>query len=780
MTKTTAIMMEEKVMKTSDRSKQYGNPAPRYWMRLAAPMVSIFALIPTAHAQSGLEEIVVTAQKRGAQSLQDVPASIRALSASELSSSSAQGLFDIGPKIPGFAVFDAGNNRKKIKIRGVSSSTESEPQETVGVYIDDVTITNAGGTNNENGASPDLNLFDLERIEVLKGPQGTLYGAGSMGGTVRYITKLPDANQFEVNLRGRLSTTKSGGESYSGDAMINAPLVEDKVALRVVMSAGHTGGFIDNTVDLVGPGFGPSQKVPGRKDFNTDNSWSVRANLMADLSEDLRVQLKYMRREFRVKGTSSVITGNHLTTENYIEPFNRDKVDIFNAVIDYDLGPATITSSTSYFKRWNLDRQDTTAFMDIVFGTLDPSSQLLNRNKYDDFTEELRIASNGEGKLNYVLGVYYSKLDKNFIQDAPYEGINDFFGATVVNEFPALLLDGVFPNVFQSDVDQDLRQVSLFGEVTLDITEEFSLTAGGRYFDVKQNFVFDGNPLSAFIAPGATFRAGSSKENGFNPKITASFRASETLLVYTTASKGYRVGGFNQPIPNTPECAAELDELNLTNSPVSFDSDSLWSYEAGAKAELADKRVLLNASAYKIDWKNIQLRKQLFCGFTFFDNVTSANIYGLEADVTALVTDDLEITLNAGYTDAKLGETVPLFGAKGDRLAGVPKFSGSAAVQYRFPLAQSFDGWVRADVSYVGRYNSLVDTADPANRQAGKYTLVGLRAGADAMDDNWSVQLFVNNLFNKIATTGTYNAVFGDYEYRNRPREIGVVASTNF
>src|SRR5690606_12572022 len=121
---------------------------------------------------------------------------------------------------------------------------------------------------------------------------------------------------------------------------------------------------------------------------------------------------------------------------------------------------------------------------------------------------------------------------KNFIQDGPYEGINDFFGATVVNEFPALLLDGVFPNVFQSDVDQDLRQISLFGEVTLDITEEFSLTAGGRYFDVKQNFVFDGNPLSAFIAPGATFRAGSSKENGFNPKITASFRASETLLVY--------------------------------------------------------------------------------------------------------------------------------------------------------------------------------------------------------------------------------------------------------
>ncbi len=750
-------------------------------IRFVAPFASFFIFSSVAHAaEMRLEEIVVTASKRGEQSMQDIPAAIGALSGSDLSSMGAQGLADFGAKIPGLAIFDAGANRKKIKIRGVSSSTESEPQETVGVYIDDVTITNAGGTNNENGASPDLNLFDLQRIEVLKGPQGTLYGAGSMGGTVRYITNLPDAGKWEGKVRGRGSLTKGGSASYSGDGMINMPIIKDKVALRVVAGAHHNGGYIDNKAPLVGLGFGPDGKVPGKDNFNDDNSWSVRANLMAYLGEALRVQLKYMRREYRVHGTAGVLYGNELDTIDYVEPFNRDNVDIYNAVVDYDLDGATITSSTSYYKRYNLDRQDTTLFSQSVFGPVDPSSQLLNQNKYNDFNQELRIASKSDGALQYVLGAYYSKLNKNFIQDGFWPEYNDYFGATVIGEFPAILVPGTYPNVYQANVDQDVEQFALFGELTFDITDQFELVLGGRYFDVKQNFDLAINPASIFASPGATNRVGSSKENGFNPKITLSYKPDSETTVYATASKGYRIGGFNQPIPNTPQCGPELAALGLTNSPVAYDSDSLWSYEVGAKKSLADQRVQINGAAYKIDWSNIQLRKQLNCGFTFFDNVASASIYGIEGDITALITENLQVTAGIGYVDAQLGESVALFGQEGDQLAGVPKVTASLSAEYRFPLTGTIEGLVRGDLNYIGRFNSLVDVSDPANRESGKYALANIRIGAEEMAGDWSASLFVNNVFNKIAVTGSYNSTFGDYVYRNRPREIGIVASKRF
>ncbi|MCE2830464.1 MAG: TonB-dependent receptor plug domain-containing protein [Sphingomonadales bacterium] len=228
-------------------------------------------------------EIVVTATKQGAQSLIDVPQSISAVGGEDLMRSGAQGIGDIAAKVPGLSAFGAGSNQTKIKLRGVSSASESEPQETVAIYLDDVPITGSGGTNNENGASPDLGLFDLNRIEVLKGPQGTLYGSGSLGGTVRYILNTPDLNNFEGRMQTRVSTTKRGSESYGIDGVLNIPIVQDKLALRLSGSFAHNGGWIDNTAPVVGLGLTPTGA--GRKDANSDDNlmlcW-LRANPNGD------------------------------------------------------------------------------------------------------------------------------------------------------------------------------------------------------------------------------------------------------------------------------------------------------------------------------------------------------------------------------------------------------------------------------------------------------------------------------------------------------------------
>lgn len=214
---------------------------------------------------NALEEILVTANKRGAQSLQDIPVSITALSSQDLARSADQGIRDYSQSVPGLSIVDAGPNQQRIKLRGVSGSTESEPQETVGIYIDDVNVTGPGGTNNENNSSPDINLFDLQRIEVLKGPQGTLYGAGSMGGTIRLITNPPKTDAYESEVQARLSTTKSGGPSYGGDAMFNIPLVKDQLALRVAATYRQEGGFIDNVSPTL-----------NKNNYNDDSSWLVR------------------------------------------------------------------------------------------------------------------------------------------------------------------------------------------------------------------------------------------------------------------------------------------------------------------------------------------------------------------------------------------------------------------------------------------------------------------------------------------------------------------------
>lgn len=751
---------------------------------VCAAVGALLGTVATAQQQSGgLEEVVVTAQKRGEESLQRIPVTVQALSAEQLAATGATSILDIAGRVPSLSVFDAGGNQKKLKIRGVSSAAESETSETVAVYIDDVPVTNSGGTNNENGASPDVGFFDVERVEVLKGPQGSLYGASSMGGTVRYITKQPNLSEYQSEVFGRFSNTSKGDNSFGLAGMVNLPLSQDRVALRLAATYDDDGGYIDNIAPLTGIGFGPAGKVPGKSDANSAEHWLARAQLAWQVSDAFSLGFKVMRREYDVSGEASVqqaliAAGRDLVQRNFIQAYNQDEFTLYNLTFEYDFGSLSLFSSSSYTDRLTDDLQDTTFFSNIVFGTTDPASNLRNLNDSQEFVQEFRLVSQGEGSTRWVAGVYYSDLDKFFVQDAPFPGINTFLGAPVVPVIPGFL--GNQPNVFQSDVPESVKQKAVFGEFTWDFADRWSATLGGRFFDVEREFRYNSRGL--FSTPGADSRAGSGSEDGFNPKVSIAFEASETALVYLTASKGYRIGGFNQPIPNTPQCAAELATLGISNSPPLFESDSIWNYEVSAKTTWADNRVRVNGGIYYVDWKDIQLRRQLSCGFTFFLNGGSATVKGAELQLEVAASDALSFYLNIGYDEAKLDGSVPNLGAQADsKLPGVPEITASAGFQFDFPLLSN-EGYFRADVSHIGEFNYLFEgqTApfSGANPTAGDYTIAGLRFGLNA--EKWDAALYVNNVFDERADTGLQDNLFANVVFRNRPREIGVSVSRRF
>jgi outer membrane receptor protein involved in Fe transport len=385
------------------------------------------------------------------------------------------------------------------------------------------------------------------------------------------------------------------------------------------------------------------------------------------------------------------------------------------------------------------------------------------------------------------------KLSKLYNEDSPWPGLAGFLQR---NGTPAALAGkGAFVspvtgindlNFYSSAVSQNLRQLALFGEATYSFTDQLDLTVGGRYFDIRQNFLFVANPLSIFVTADAAFRKSALKEDGFNPKATLSFKPSGDLLVFGTVAKGFRPGGFNQPVSSNPQCLAEFGAIGFNPNDVpGFQSDSLWSYEAGVKGSLADRRIQFSGAAYQIDWKDIQLRNQLSCGFTIFDTASKARIRGLEGTINARVADGLTLGLNTAFTDAKLlSAKVTTGGIAGDRLLGIPRFTLSGSVDYVMPVSPSTDAFVRVDANYVSSYDSYFSTelygGAPKNRKLGGYAITNARVGLTSNQDVWDAQVFVNNVFNKLGDAGAQVGIFGDVAFRTRPREAGVKVSRKF
>jgi iron complex outermembrane recepter protein len=727
--------------------------------RQAGAAAALICFAPLLQAQSSgtqsaqgatdtraLEEIIVTATKRE-ERLMDVPLSIQAVTGEQLEQLGAVNFGDYARTVAGISFLDGGPGRSQIFIRGVSTGgdVDTGKESTVAVYIDETPVT-------EGSAQPDLKLYDIDRVEVLRGPQGTLYGSGSLGGTVRVITNQPDPSGYAGHIEASGSVTDEGGTNGAVNAMINVPL-SDRAALRVVGYGINNDGFLDN-------GFS------GAKDINDEQTWGGRAALRFQASDQLDVTLSGAHQESDI-GAYYQVTDHYpdlIIDESAPEPFD-DDLTIGNLKVQYDLGFAALTSSTSYFDRRRHFGNDIDWFAEAVFGIPRVDSPLT----YDieSLSEELRLASDNEGPLSWVVGAYYVDRDDDFLQTVNVLG-------TPVASNPA-------DNFYYATTHSNTRQLAGFGEVNYDILANLTATIGVRVSQIDRKL----EALKNGIALGgvASTADGDFDESPVTPKVNISYKPSDDTLIYVQAAKGFRVGGVNPGLPPCdPNAGCEVD-VGLT-----FASDSLWNYEVGTKVQTPGGALSLTAAAFYIKWTDIQLNVNRGDGFNGFDNVGDAESKGVELEATARVGDHVKLGGQATYTHAKLTSLDPGHeqnGAVGDRLPDVPTWSSAAYLEWSTPLAANGRVYVRGDVQYVGDRDTQLESS-PGSLPLDAYTLANLRIGVNI--GAYGASLFVNNLTDERAQLsrdfleGVRDGApitFDRYTI-NRPRTIGLSLSREF
>jgi iron complex outermembrane recepter protein len=716
-----------------------------------------------------LEEILVTARKQS-EPLQDVPISITALSAETLQRSGAESLADIARAVPGLNVVSVGPGQNQIIIRGVSSSGGSP---TVGYYIDDTPIQSNG---NLAGSAMDPALLDLERVEVLRGPQGTLYGASSMGGTVKYVTHQPDLTAAQATVKSSLSDTDGGGFNYQVSSVMNEPLIAGIVALRAMTFYGHQDGYIDRyPIDPYN--YVESLNGPVTKNVNTDETYGLRVELKIKPSDSLSITpaIWIQRTNLGAPFTFDDPPGNFdhpIQARDVDEPIT-DKLGLVSLTMEGDLQGVHLTSSTAYRDRW-FDAFEDDSKVTYYFNSPVPQSYVYaspfeNYFANHDFTEEIR-GSGSVGVIHAVMGLFYAHQDNYTFNNQPIlPGYNAAFGTPFG--------DQTF--FFGTDSNQ-IEQKALFGEINVDITQKLQGTLGARVFTIAQRDFTTGTGVfnGGYSASGA-----SSKDSGTNPKFELSYKLSPDILTYATAAKGFREGG---PISGFPAniCNADLAALGLSAAPSSYSADTLWSYEIGAKTAWLDHRLTVNAGIYYIDWTNIQQLISLpTCGVAFTGNFGTASSEGGEFEIRYEPSSAVILTLGAAYNEAKLLSTVAgAQGQKGDTLENAPRWMGSASAEYHREFDGSTSGFARLDANTTSYQYNNFDPTSIYYKRAG-YSLANVRVGSKR--EAWEGSLFMDNVLNKRAETALPLSYAIDLPSTrrvslNRPRTVGLEVQYDF
>lgn len=732
-------------------------------MAAAFGMLTSTATISSAAAQErfALEEIVVTASKRGyAESLQSMAMSIQALPQATLEQAGVRDFMDFARMAPSVSITGTDTGTPQVSIRGVRT-TEVPAQTTqenplTSIYLDDLPVSMAN-------FNPNLDLFDIQRIEVLRGPQGTLYGAGAMGGNIRFVTNQPNLEAIEARFEGSIATTRRGGEVYDAKALVNVPVVADKFALRITGTSHWDNGYVDNTFLEI-------------DDFDRNRRKGVRVAALFQPTEDLSITANVIYQDTNYKFGRAFVNAPPGEVPDLRNPSQNlygnvpfdDELTIYNLTGEYDLGFATLFSSTSYFKRDLLEGGTAQGTVEAIFGVQVGAP---NRSVWDnsDFVQEFRLTSNEDRRLNWVVGAFYSKRKMHMEQDFTVENAEDLFG------FPTGGFGEPHPDIlFYGDTTTKQKQYALFGEATYKFTEQLHATAGVRWFKWEQDFdlyfagLFSGGPFDIQEQNSAT---------KVNPKFALSYHGNDDWMVYASAAQGYRLGGLNEPVP--PDlCGTDLDAVGLDEAPLTFDPDSLWSYEVGAKSEWLERRMTLNVAAFYVDWTNIQTLKMLpSCGYYFTENAGALTSKGLEVELVAMPASGLTVSLSGTYTDASLNEDVPnLLASDGDRTPFVPKWAATAAVDYMQPITDRLNGFARFDVQYVGQryteFNQTIGLPLPA------YEIVNVHLGVES--GPWEVALFAKNLFDKRAIlSGGLSTDVITYNIE-RPRTIGVTLRARY
>ncbi len=775
----------------------------------AAAIVGVGSAGGAALAQE-TDEILVTATKR-AQSIQQVPFSVNAQTQEDIERTGSTNLEELSRNVAGLAIQNLGPGQSQVSIRGVSAGqiVRDQPgvKEQVGIYLDESVISLSLFT-------PDIDLFDLNRVETLRGPQGTLFGSGSLGGTVRYITNQPKLGEFEGMVEGSFNVIDSGGNGGHGKGVLNIPL-GDTAALRVVGYHTEYGGFIDairedGSID---------------NDVNSGQRSGGRVSLRWEPTEAIAVTPRVIYQEISADGfnrqESFNLFANPFTTTRPAVNFNprrqfllldeefRDELFMADLTIEADLGAVTFTSVTSYTDRDILVSRDASALtgsVSVDLGYPDEAvllpSNLRDTTAVQQITQEARISSNTEGRLQWLLGIFYSDTERVYEQRLPTPGYDAFTDAVLGAGTSAAVANG-FPadSPFNSDLPYDLRQVAFFGEATIAITDRLDLTAGGRYYDYEETRVITTGGL---FANGDSGQVDTTASNGFTPRFLLSYDVSDDVTLNAQASRGFRLGGVNDPL-NTPLCTPE--DLNIFGGFQDYDDETAWNYEAGIKARSGVFG--FNAAAFYTDIKNLQVTLDAgSCSSRISFNVPSAHTAGVEFELTAHPFQGLDLSLAGSFLESEFDSTVvdgngTILGGleEGNRLASVPEVQFAASATYSFPLGRA-EGFFSASVQHIGsRFTQPSDQVDnprsfvsnlPFGGASGldatvldleldSYQLVNLNAGIDY--ENWSFLIFANNVTDENADLAFDRERGGRARlgfHTNQPRTFGVTARYRF
>ena len=785
-----------------------------------------------------VEDLIVTASRRE-EKLQTVPIAVQALSGDKLQELGITDFQKLLLFLPDVHAAGRGPGQNTVYIRGLSTDTASiliggsaGTNPNVAIYLDDVAVSMPV-------RNLDIYAADLERIEVLKGPQGSLFGASAMGGAVRYITAKPNLRDFHAGFSGSYSVTEGGGPSAGGQGFINIPIIPDKFGVRMVVYSDHKGGYIDNIpgtyqMPLSSPGF---KGKPGfasisrpivsngplvKNDFNTADYQGLRIAAEYRFNDDWSVEAQHLTQTLNTEGVFDYDpTLGDLKVKRFNPDSLRDKGDVTAWTVKGRLGQLSLLYTGGYVNRRAVQRTDYTnysssgpfavyyncdyaAYVYAYGGTPtlpataachNPKNHVLNITRNTRLTQEFRVATPAEWRLRAIGGLYYDS-DHIYSQDHfAYEGsLDSGFPSqnTPLSKVTAIDRNITDPTTqFINDITRADRQMAAFGEVAFDIVpEKLTLTVGGRYYNQRVSILGGASFGSRFSqaadhgrpVEGPLFAPRT--ESGFIPKLNLTYKPRPGLLVYATYSEGFRPGGFNRG-GGTPGLVDPAFKV-----PVAYGTDTVKNYELGWKTQFFDNSLQLNGAAYYIKWDNLQSQvyrpKDSF--LTFVQNAADAEIKGVEGSMIWRGVRGLTVNSAFTYTHSRLTRVttgVSNLRPVGSQLALTPELQANLGVRYEHEVANGVNGYVRLGAEAAGRMLSTIDRGADAlgNPLQGDYHLKPYQtydAAVGVVRDNWTFELYGDNLSN---TRAQLYANASDRVLRittNRPRTFGVRFSTKY
>jgi outer membrane receptor protein involved in Fe transport len=798
-----------------------------------------------AQDDDALEEIVVTSRKLGAENLQDIPAAISALDKSALEEMMVVDFEDFARQVPGLTFLDNSPGERRYVVRGIQSAGQQQ----VAVYYDEVPLPGVQSSTSDSGSqTTDLKLYDMERVEVLRGPQGTVFGANSQGGTVRFITTQPVLGKFEGYASAELSRTQPSSDNNTNfQAVANLPVGEN-FAARVLVYDGEDAGYIDNTrCRATNPAEDPrlastELSCLNQQDYNWAETTGLRTNFLWEASDRATIRAQFWWQDRQTGGdsryhpfdaynpnpTEEAYAGNadnpaaftffqhgKFVSGDYALTPKPDEQTIYSLTGEFELPFADMTATVSHYERDFDYKFDSTWIITFLLApdigklacsdpAADPADCLradllyaLTDQKQDLEQDafEIRFNSNDEDSaIQWVAGAFYRKRDSNFQSFVPVVNTQ---GVTFNPPVPASQppgneigagIPGCHPCVFARTDSKEIEETAVFGEINWSISDTFDLNVGARWFDVDQtetgNLLFD---FSAFAPnpPDPTDPLGilgpdvNNLDDSETPwKIALAWHPSDSTTVYGIRSNGFRLGGTNN---------RGIGDIQI---PEEFEADELTNYEFGVKAQFADYQTSVNAAAFFMEWENMQVDGEDLTGaFGFIGNAGTAEVQGIEVDITSTIGDNLHITGQVTYlskkelTEDQISDDVVAPGKDGDEIPRIPEWTAGFTAQYNFQTpVPGWDGAVRLEGSYTDESFTQLRPDAAANRFQDSYSLFNTRANFHNEDLDLDLTIFIENIFNEDGDVLILGGANGQptSKVTNRPQTVGVQVTKGF